>query len=35
MRNDFRNSRLNAPIDEALFAPKLDADFKIVEPMRR
>jgi len=35
MRNDFRNSRLNPPIDEALFAPKLDADFKIVEPMRR
>ena len=35
MRNDFRNGQLNPKIDEALFTPKLDAGFKVVEPMKR
>ena len=34
MRNEFRNAQLNPAIDEALFTPKLDADFKVVEPMK-
>ncbi|HTD65845.1 MAG TPA: outer membrane lipoprotein carrier protein LolA [Candidatus Limnocylindria bacterium] len=33
MRNEFRNAELNPKLDPALFAPKLDPDFKIVEPM--
>ena len=33
MRNDFMNPVLNPKVDEALFAPKLDPDFKIVEPL--
>lgn len=35
MRNDFRNGQMNPKIDDALFAPKLDADFKVVELMKR
>jgi outer membrane lipoprotein-sorting protein len=35
MRNEFRNSVLNPKLDEALFVPKLEADFKVVEPMKK
>ena len=35
MRNEFRNAVLNPKLDEILFAPRLDPDFKIVEPMKR
>jgi outer membrane lipoprotein carrier protein len=35
LRNDFTNATLNAALDEALFNPKLDADFKIVEPLKK
>ncbi len=35
MRNDFRNGQVNPRIDEGLFAPKIDPEFKIVEPMKR
>lgn len=35
MRNEFRNGKINPSLDPALFAPKLDADYKIVEPMKR
>jgi len=35
MRNEFHHAELNPPLDEAIFAPKLDPDFKIVEPMKR
>jgi outer membrane lipoprotein-sorting protein len=35
MRNDFRNGQTNPKIDEELFAPKIDPDFKLVEPMKR
>ncbi len=32
MRNDFSNGQLNVKVDAALFAPKLDSDYKISEP---
>ena len=35
MRNEFRNAGLNPKLDPALFAPKLESDFKVVEPMKR
>ena len=35
MRNEFRNAELNPKLDATLFAPKIDADFKIVEPMKQ
>ncbi|MBC8097251.1 MAG: outer membrane lipoprotein carrier protein LolA [Akkermansiaceae bacterium] len=34
MRNDFTNAVLNPKLDESLFAPKLESDYKIVEPMK-
>jgi outer membrane lipoprotein-sorting protein len=35
MRNDFRNAVLNPKIDESLFTPKVDNDFKITEPLKK
>ena len=35
MRNEFRNAALNPKLDAAVFAPRLDADFKVVEPMKK
>ena len=35
MRNEFRKAELNPKLDTALFAPKIEADFKIVEPMKQ
>lgn len=35
MLNEFRNPKLNPLLDADLFAPALDADIKIVEPMKR
>lgn len=35
MRNDFTNAVLNPKLDPALFAPKLESDFKIVEPLKK
>ncbi len=35
MRNDFKNPKLNEKLDAALFSPKLDENFKIVEPMKK
>jgi outer membrane lipoprotein-sorting protein len=35
MRNDFSNTKLNPKLDDALFTPKLESDFKVVEPMKR
>lgn len=32
MRNDFTNAELNVKIEDSLFTPKLDPDFKITEP---
>ena len=35
MRNEFRNAELNPKLDATLFAPRLEPDFKVVEPMKR
>jgi outer membrane lipoprotein-sorting protein len=35
MRNDFSNALLNPKLEDNLFAPKLEGDFKIVEPMKK
>lgn len=35
MRNDFRNAVLNPKIDASLFTPKLESDFKVVEPLKQ
>lgn len=35
MRNDFTNAVMNVKIDETSFTPKLDADFKITEPLKK
>jgi outer membrane lipoprotein-sorting protein len=35
MRNDFNNAKLNPKLEEGLFAPKLDTDMKVVEPLKK
>lgn len=35
MRNDFKNAVANPKLDEALFHPKLEANIKIVEPLKK
>jgi outer membrane lipoprotein-sorting protein len=35
MRNDFKNTELNPKIDESMFAPKLESDYKIAEPLKQ
>ncbi|MCI0541554.1 MAG: outer membrane lipoprotein carrier protein LolA [Verrucomicrobiales bacterium] len=35
MRNEFHSAQLNSPVEELTFRPKLDADYKIVEPLRK
>ena len=35
MRNDFKNPELNPKLDESLFTPKLDSDYKIGEPFKQ
>lgn len=35
MRNDFKNTELNPKIDQSLFAPKLDGDYKVAEPFKQ
>ena len=34
MRNDFSHAVLNSKLEEDLFAPKIESDFKVVEPMK-
>lgn len=34
MRNDFTNAKLNPKLEDELFTPKLEGDFKIVEPAK-
>jgi outer membrane lipoprotein-sorting protein len=34
MRNDFSNPKLNPKLEDELFTPKLEGDFKIVEPVK-
>ena len=35
MRNDFMNAVLNPTIASELFTPKVEAGFRIVEPLRK
>ena len=35
MRNDFTHAELNPKLDESIFTPKLEGDFKIVEPWKQ
>jgi len=35
LRNDFKNPELNPKLEDTLFAPKLESDFKIVEPLKK
>ena len=35
MHNAFRNPKLNPPVDEKLFSPAIEADIKVVEPMKK
>ncbi len=35
MRNEFKNAELNPQVDDALFAPKLESDYKVIEPLNR
>ena len=35
MRNEFSNAAFNPKIDPATFTPMLDADYKIVEPLKK
>lgn len=35
MRNDFKNPELNPKLDDALFQPKLESDYQIVEPFKK
>lgn len=35
MRNEFKNPELNPKFDESLFTPKLESDYKIVEPFKQ
>jgi len=35
MRNDFTNAILNPSLDQQLFAPRIESDFKIVEPLKK
>lgn len=34
MRNNFFNAEMNPRLDEAVFAPKIDPDFKVTEPLK-
>jgi hypothetical protein len=34
LRNDFTNAQLNLPLDQALFAPSLDASYQLTEPFK-
>jgi outer membrane lipoprotein-sorting protein len=34
MRNDFSNAQLNPKLEDGLFTPKLEGDFKVVEPAK-
>jgi len=35
MRNDFYNAVLNPRLEDEIFAPKIESDFKIVEPLKK
>jgi outer membrane lipoprotein carrier protein len=35
LRNDFKQPQVNQPLDEALFRPKIEPDYKILEPLKK
>ena len=35
MRNDFKNPELNPQLDKSIFKPKIESDYKIVEPFKQ
>ena len=35
MRNDFYKAVLNPRLEDEIFAPKIESDFKIVEPLKK
>jgi outer membrane lipoprotein-sorting protein len=35
MRNDFKNPELNPKLDDSLFTPKLESDYKVSEPFKK
>ena len=35
LRNDFASAVLNPNVDPGLFAPKIESDFKVVEPLKK
>ena len=35
MRNDFTNALLNPKLDQELFGPQIESDFKIAEPLKK
>lgn len=35
MRNDFSNAKVNPKLEDELFTPKIESDFKIVEPAKK
>lgn len=35
MRNDFKSGRINETLDSELFAPKIESDYKLIEPLKK
>jgi outer membrane lipoprotein-sorting protein len=35
MRNDFKNGLINPKLDDSLFTPKLESDYKVSEPLKQ
>ncbi len=35
MRNDFMNATLNPKVEAEMFAPKIEKDFKVIEPLKK
>jgi len=35
MRNDFKNAVVNSKLDESMFSPKIEADYKMTEPFKK
>lgn len=35
LRNDFRNAQMNPQLNESLFSPQVESDYKVIEPLNR
>lgn len=35
MRNDFKEGKINETLDNILFAPKIESDYKVIEPLKK